>query len=153
MDTNATTTKSLPELASNSKLEDLNTNFLLKIHYNFQSSVSPTTRVSSTVQFNWQHFYSLDAICFQNFQETGQHNSTLSTIAIDQATSSEIWYYFSQFNPSTLLRSNATTAMQPIFQTKPEASNDNRANKLQQPYMQILYGANYLLGLPNFWKW
>ena len=93
----------------------------------------------------------MDAIYLQNIQQTKQYNSTLSTIAIDQATSSEIWYYFSQFNPSTLLRSNATTAMQHKLQIKPEASNDNRANKLQQPYMQILYGANYLLGLPNFW--
>ena len=95
----------------------------------------------------------MDAICFQKIQQTKQYNSTLLTIAIDQATSSEIWYYFSQFNPSTLLRSNATTATQHKLQIKPEASNDNRANKLQQPYMQILYGANYLLGLPNFWKW
>ena len=90
----------------------------------------------------------------------GQHNSTLSTIAIDQATSSEIWYYFSQFNPSTLhylkfelylhnfkTRIISITAEQHI---KPQASNDSRANNFQQPYMQILYGANYLLGLPNF---
>ena len=87
MDINAITTKfpSIPEENCLKPKTCWRTQQQLPTGRSYQFSISPTTRLSSTSKFNWQHFsYSLDAICFWNFQETGQQNSKLLITAIKE---------------------------------------------------------------------